>query len=139
VRVQSGAIGFLERVTSWGHLAAIATGNFADAADLKLRLSGLSGHFRDVITADDAPNREAIVQRALDALTRRALVDDVQPERAYLFGDTMQDVEAARASRIAAIIVNTDCTVGDGVLLTITDFTDDRLTQLFQCDGKGMP
>jgi phosphoglycolate phosphatase-like HAD superfamily hydrolase len=84
------------------------TGNVRRVAEIKLQTFGLDRHVRFEVGAygEDAEDRADLVRAALHRA--RAMVDpDLRPDRAVIFGDTVADVEAGRASGVFVVGVAT--------------------------------
>lgn len=84
----------------------LATGNFKQAAYLKLKLAGLDSHFAYGGFGCDATERTELTRAAY----RRA-VESIggEPEEIYLVGDTVHDVRCGRAIGAKTVAV---CTGG---------------------------
>jgi phosphoglycolate phosphatase-like HAD superfamily hydrolase len=100
-----GVKGLLRRLSSQEDLClGLATGNLEQAARLKLELHGLNGVFRTGGFADDGLYREQVVAAGI----RKARQAHGTPfDRIVVVGDTPRDVDAARANRVASIVVAT--------------------------------
>jgi phosphoglycolate phosphatase-like HAD superfamily hydrolase len=87
------------------HLALL-TGNFRDAAEIKLRHFELADYFEWGAFSDDASDRNALEPIAL----RRAETYDIPGEamaRVIVIGDTPHDIECARVAGARSIAVAT--------------------------------
>jgi len=80
----------------------LATGNFREAAFLKLQRYGLDGFFRTGAFGEDAPERAMLV-----ALAARRTAGGGRPDRVLVVGDTPRDVEAALACGFSPVGVAT--------------------------------
>lgn len=85
---------------------ALATGNVAPAARLKLAKGRLNRYFRTGGFGGDAPTRAGIVAIAIERVAR---IIGVKPERrnVFLVGDTVRDIKAARATGVVPVGVAT--------------------------------
>lgn len=86
-------------------IIGLLTGNFREAAELKLAAAGIDPALFPVgVFAEDAATRDALVATALDRAQR---LTGVRPtlDRTILIGDTPRDIAAARAAgcRILAV------------------------------------
>lgn len=80
----------------------LATGNFREAAWLKLQRYGLNSFFAEGAFGEDAPDRAQLV-----ALAAQRVAKDRVPQRTIVVGDTPRDVEAALACGFWAVGVAT--------------------------------
>jgi len=85
-----------------GVRSGLATGNFREAAFMKLEHVGLGGQFHDGGFGDDAEDRSAMVAVAIERLANGAAARDV-----WVIGDTLLDIEAARANGARSLGVAT--------------------------------
>jgi phosphoglycolate phosphatase-like HAD superfamily hydrolase len=83
-----------------GVRAGLATGNFREAAFMKLDYFGLGGLLREGGFGEDAEDRSAMVAVAIERLANGAR--DV-----WVIGDTLLDLEAARANNARSLGVAT--------------------------------
>ncbi len=104
-RVLPGAAALLAALSAAPdtHLG-LATGNFRDAAFMKLQHLGLADYFAEGGFGDDAEGRPGIVRAAIARLEER-LGASLPREGIYMVGDTLADVEAARACGVVAVAV----------------------------------
>ncbi len=87
-------------------MMGIATGNVAKAAAVKLARAGLAGHFRFGGYGCDSPVRSELVAKAVSR--GRAIVGEpIAAEQFIVVGDTLRDIEAARACGLRVIAVAT--------------------------------
>ena len=84
----------------------LATGNFREAAFIKLRRYGLDGYFLEGGFGGDHPERPEVVA---DAITKCQALSGAVYERNEIFviGDSISDVEAGQANGINSIAVAT--------------------------------
>ena len=83
----------------------LLTGNFADAAEVKLAHFDLWRYFRCGAFGEDAHDRNHLVPVALDRARGRGLPDHVDATRTVVIGDTPRDIACARAhgARVVAV------------------------------------
>jgi phosphoglycolate phosphatase-like HAD superfamily hydrolase len=102
-----GARELIEALGDHEHLhLALLTGNYRDAAEVKLSYFELWDHFEWGAFSDDAADRNALVPIA----RTRAEIYDVPPEaleRVIVIGDTPHDIECARVAGAQSIAVAT--------------------------------
>jgi phosphoglycolate phosphatase len=79
---------------------SLATGNFRRGADLKLSYYGLWQYFDGGVFGEDCEDRAELV-----AIAKRELLPAGEDAAAYVFGDTVHDIEAARANGATAVAV----------------------------------
>jgi len=84
---------------------SLATGNFRRGAELKLSYYGLRQYFDDGAFGEDTEARAELV-----AVAKRRLLDEGGESAVYVFGDTVHDIEAARANAAIAVAVATGFT-----------------------------
>ena len=84
----------------------LATGNFREAAFIKLQRYGLDGFFEEGGFGGDHPQRTEVVA---DAIAKCQALSGRQYERNEIFviGDSISDVEAGRANGINTVAVAT--------------------------------
>ncbi|HXG41971.1 MAG TPA: HAD hydrolase-like protein [Dehalococcoidia bacterium] len=102
----------------------LATGNFREGAQLKLRRYGLDGHFRHGAYGDDAEDRAELV-----ALAAHRTAQGEEPARVLVVGDTPLDVAAALACGFVPVGVATGYYSQDdlrqaGAALVFPDLSD---------------
>lgn len=85
---------------------ALLTGNYEEAARIKLSHFGLAGYFGWGAFGEESPDRNELGRRAL-ARARERLVPAEACARAVVVGDTPHDVACARAAGARAIAVAT--------------------------------
>lgn len=102
-----GARELLEALDDYDHLhLALLTGNYREAAEIKLQHFELWDFFEWGAFSDDAADRNALVPIA----RRRAETYDIPPEaieRVTVIGDTPHDIECARVAGARSIAVAT--------------------------------
>jgi len=83
----------------------LLTGNFADAAEVKLAHFDLWRYFRCGAFGEDAHDRNHLVPVALDRARGRGLPDHVDAGQTVVIGDTPRDIACARAhgARVVAV------------------------------------
>ncbi len=94
----------LDFLATKGERLGIATGNVEDAAMAKLDRAGLRERFQFGGYASDSPVRSELVAKAMERAQSIADVR-VRPEEFVVVGDTVYDIEAARAcgARVLAV------------------------------------
>lgn len=107
---------------------ALLTGNFAEAARIKLEYFGLWRYFPWGVFGDDVVDRAALVPRALAEARARGVVIR-SPSQVVIVGDTPHDVACARAAGTRAIAVATGgfdgaALAAAGADLVLADLTD---------------
>jgi len=85
----------------------LLTGNFADAAEVKLAHFDLWRYFRCGAFGEDAHDRNHLVPVALDRARGRGLPDHVDARHTVVIGDTPRDIACARADEVRCIAVAT--------------------------------
>lgn len=93
-------------------LLGVATGNVEPAAEIKLRHAGLTGRFRFGGYGSDARDRAALVAIAIERA--RALAP--RHTEVIVVGDTIHDIEAARACKATVCAVTTGSDPRDALL-----------------------
>lgn len=84
----------------------LLTGNFAEAARIKLEHFGLWQYFRGGAFGDDASDRNRLVPLALRRARQNGL-PDVPADRIIVVGDTPHDIACARAADAVPVAVAT--------------------------------
>jgi phosphoglycolate phosphatase-like HAD superfamily hydrolase len=111
-RVMPGVPELLNELASNnGVRTGLATGNFREAAFMKLRHFGLDQHLREGGFGDDAEERAQLVQLAITRVLGDAKVDG--KATVWVIGDTPLDVEAAIANGVLALGVATGASTAD--------------------------
>jgi phosphoglycolate phosphatase-like HAD superfamily hydrolase len=85
----------------------LLTGNYADAAEVKLGHFDLWRYFRCGAFGEDAHDRNHLVPVALGRARERGLPHHVEPEHVVVIGDTPRDVACAHAHGARVIAVAT--------------------------------
>src|SRR5262249_49683048 len=85
----------------------LLTGNFADAAEVKLAHFDLWRYFGCGAFAEDPHDRNQLVPVALDRARQRGLPHHVGAARTVVIGDTPRDVACARANGARVVAVAT--------------------------------
>jgi phosphoglycolate phosphatase len=102
-----GAVELLETLDDHHHLhLALLTGNYREAAEIKLQHFEIWDYFEWGAFSDDAADRNALVPIAC----RRAETYDIPPEaieRVFVIGDTPHDIECAKVAGARSIAVAT--------------------------------
>jgi phosphoglycolate phosphatase len=93
-----GVPDMLRQLAGEGYLLGIATGKSRRGLDYALERSGLQSLFHTTRTVDEAPSKPhpGMLFDILDDL-------GVRPEEAVMIGDTVYDLEMARAARMAGL------------------------------------
>jgi phosphoglycolate phosphatase len=107
----------------------LLTGNFADAAEVKLAHFDLWRYFRCGAFGEDAHDRNHLVPVALDRARQRGLPPHVEPAHVVVIGDTPRDVACAHAHGARVIAVATgqypaDCLQAAGAHVVFEDLAD---------------
>ena len=84
----------------------LATGNFREAAFIKLRRYGLDGYFVEGGFGGDHPERPEVVADAITKCQKLA-GKDYERNEIFVIGDSISDVEAGRANGINSVAVAT--------------------------------
>ena len=106
---------------------ALLTGNFADAAEVKLSHFDLWRYFRCGAFGEDAHDRDHLVPVAMDRARQQGLPGHVDARRTIVIGDTPRDVACARAHGARVVAVATGEYGVDalaGADLVFADFSD---------------
>jgi phosphoglycolate phosphatase len=93
-------------------VSLLLTGNTPRGAAAKLRHYGLDHHFDGGAFCVDAGDRDSIARRALAAAEER-LGAPVDPDRAFVIGDTPHDITCARAVGARSVAVAGTYTVAE--------------------------
>jgi phosphoglycolate phosphatase len=96
---------------------SLATGNFRRGAELKLSYYGLRQYFDDGAFGEDTEARADLV-----AMAKRRLLNEGGESAVYVFGDTVHDVEAARANNAIAVAVASGFTTEETLRAAAPDF-----------------
>lgn len=117
--------------------AALLTGNYEEAARIKLRHFGLADFFAWGTFGDESPDRNELARIAV-ARAHERLVPPEARARAVVVGDTPQDIACARAAGARAIAVATgnyslDELATAGADVTLPDLRDtDRVLSMLR-------
>ena len=84
----------------------LLTGNFREGARIKLEHFDLWRYFRCGAFGDDSPDRNDLVPFAVER-ARECGLDDIEPSRIFVVGDTPHDVACARAVGAVPVAVAT--------------------------------
>jgi phosphoglycolate phosphatase-like HAD superfamily hydrolase len=108
---------------------ALLTGNYEEAARVKLEYFDLWRYFRCGAFGDDAPDRNSLLPKALDRI-RQCGGPDVGPADVVVIGDTPLDVACAAAAGARSIAVATggydvDALRSTGADVVLTDLSDE--------------
>jgi phosphoglycolate phosphatase len=93
-----GIVDLLSGLAADGYLLAVATGKSRRGLDDALRSHGIEGLFQATRTADEAPSKPH-PQMVLDILDELG----VRPGAALVVGDSVHDLEMARAAGVASV------------------------------------
>ncbi len=96
---------------------SLATGNFRRGAEIKLSYYGLWQYFDDGAFGEDTEARADLV-----AMAKRRLLNEGGESAVYVFGDTVHDVEAARANNAIAVAVASGFTTEETLRAAAPDF-----------------
>jgi phosphoglycolate phosphatase-like HAD superfamily hydrolase len=83
-------------------LQGLATGNFREAAFMKIEYFGLAGYLHEGGFGDDAELRSRLVAIAIERMANGA-----KPSQVWVIGDTPLDIEAAHDNNARAFAVAT--------------------------------
>jgi phosphoglycolate phosphatase len=97
-------------------LLSLATGNFRRGAELKLSYYGLWQYFDDGVFGDTHEDRAELI-----AVAKRNLLPDGRGA-VYVVGDTVHDIEAARANGAIAVAVASGFTSEEALRAATPDF-----------------
>lgn len=97
----SGAADFLAACRETHRLVVIVSNNGAEAIRAYLDIHGLSGYVREVI---GRPEARPELMKPHPAIVRSALTTvDAEPSRCVLIGDSITDIEVARATEVRSV------------------------------------
>lgn len=105
-RVLPGIAPLLEALQPHGHnFLALLTGNYADAAEVKLAHFDLWRYFKCGAFGEDHGDRNHLVPVALERARQKGLPPHVETAHTVVIGDTPRDIACARADgvRVAAV------------------------------------
>lgn len=107
IEIMPGIPYLLENLSSRKDVVlGLATGNIERGARIKLRKSGLDGHFTVGGFGSDSGSREALIRVAIERAKNR-LRDSQGFEKVYVIGDTPHDVIHGRAAGAVTVAVAT--------------------------------
>lgn len=89
----------------------LATGNFREGAELKLTHYGLWRFFDGGAFGEDGEERAELVAAAISRMSDGG--GELDRSAVYVIGDTVYDIEAAKANGAVAVAVNTGGTTAD--------------------------
>tara|TARA_Y100000588_G_scaffold43230_1_gene41129 strand:+ start:245 stop:952 length:708 start_codon:yes stop_codon:yes gene_type:complete len=105
-RVLPGVLPLIDALKALPHppIIALLTGNLARGAEIKLRHLDLWRHFAWGIFGDTHDQRNALAHDALD-MARTKVDQAIHPSELLIIGDTLRDIECARAigARVLAV------------------------------------
>lgn len=87
----------------------LQTGNYEEAAYLKLRRAGLDSYFQFGGFGSDSEDRPTLVKHAIDRANGR-LKSGISPKRTFVIGDTEHDITAGKANGVKTLAVFTGWT-----------------------------
>ena len=106
-RVMPGVSPLLQALKRRGHVfLALLTGNYSEAARIKLDHFGLWDHFRCGAFGEDSGQRSELVAVALERARSLGLPEGALGD-VFVVGDTPLDVACARAAGVRSIAVAT--------------------------------
>jgi phosphoglycolate phosphatase-like HAD superfamily hydrolase len=108
-----------------GLRVAVATGNFSEAAWMKLEHYGIREYFSgDGAFGEESPNRSEMVRLGVERFA-----DGIAPEDIFIIGDTPHDIAAALDNGLVAVGVATgnytvEQLTESGAQMVFQDFAD---------------
>ena len=120
-------------------ILGLLTGNFRESAYIKIGRFGLEGFFSMGVFADDAARRNDMPPIARERIRELHGVD-MDFSDIIIIGDTVHDIECARASGAVAVAVGTGWTPGEELIVKQPDYYFDDLgdTELVMDVIKGI-
>ncbi|WP_428266624.1 HAD family hydrolase [Haliangium sp.] len=112
-----------------GVVLALATGNIRRAAQAKLDRAGLWERFAVGGFGDDSADRAVLVQHAIERGRRHAGVAYSEAE-IVVVGDTVRDIEAARACGVRVVAVATGSVPAEALAAEAPDAVFETLAEL---------
>lgn len=110
MRMMPGVVPLLERLEERGDVVlGLLTGNWRRGAEIKLSRFGLGRFFPFGAFGDDAVDRRDLVPVALRRATE-AVGRNFEPDEVWIIGDSLLDVDCARAAGARSIAVATGFT-----------------------------
>ena len=129
-RVLPGITPLLEAISADQRaFLALLTGNFADAAEVKLAHFDLWRHFRCGAFGEDAHDRNHLVPVALERARSCGLPPHLDAAQVVVIGDTPRDVACAHAHDAAVVAVATGEYSADALRAAGADVVFDDLSQ----------
>ena len=108
---------------------ALLTGNFADAAEVKLAHFDLWRHFRCGAFGEDAHDRNHLVPVALERARAQGLGPHVEAAHVLVIGDTPRDIACAHAHGAAVVAVATGEYTADALRAAGAEVVFDDLSE----------
>ena len=108
---------------------ALLTGNLARGAEIKLRHVNLWQHFAWGIYGDAHDERNALAHDAL-AMAREKVAPNIEPSELLVIGDTVRDIECARAVGARVLAVTTGEATKEELAQREPNLLVDNLTQV---------
>lgn len=90
----AGSVEAIEHCLSRGHHVGLLTGNFREAAFIKLNRTGLDSYFEYGAFGGDEANRNKLPAQAFSKA--KSFIPDLKPENMVIIGDTPRDIACAR-------------------------------------------
>jgi phosphoglycolate phosphatase-like HAD superfamily hydrolase len=131
-RVLPGILPLLETLgTSQRSFLGLLTGNYTEAAEVKLSHFDLWRYFRCGAFGEDAHDRNHLVPIALDRARACGLPSDIEIDRVVVVGDTPRDIACAHVHGARMVAVATgEYSAGElrdaGAEVVFEDFSDTR-------------
>jgi phosphoglycolate phosphatase-like HAD superfamily hydrolase len=129
-RVLPGIAPLLEALQPHGHnFLALLTGNYADAAEVKLAHFDLWRYFKCGAFGEDHGDRNHLVPVALERARQKGLPPHVETAHTVVVGDTPRDIACAHAHGARCLAVATgeysaDTLAGAGADVVFEDLSD---------------
>ena len=121
-KVYPGVRDLLRRLSARADVRlGLLTGNYEQAAWLKLRHYDLLAPFAFGGFGDRHPHRDDVAREALAAASRHHAPDMIDPNRLWVLGDTPADVRCARAINARAVAVATGASPREELAATNPD------------------
>jgi len=108
-------------------ILGILTGNFRQSAEIKLAAAGVENYFRFGAFGDDAPNRNGLPPIAKNIIMERYGIE-IDYSDFFIIGDTVYDIECAKASGAVSISVGTGWADKEKLLSRNPDYYFDDLS-----------
>lgn len=128
----SGVLDILELLTQKGIKLGVATNKPTALAIQSLSDSGIHNYFDFVFGADNHPPKPdpAIILKCLDLML-------IEPHKAVMIGDRIEDVLAAKAAKVLAIGIAQGAHSEDHLMNSGADRTFQSILQLYQKINEG--